>query len=72
MLISNACLATTTRGNEFFLAPDYLAMTRDCNVVKSVHVQAFGFPGNSVGKRLGCKGKQTSMGIPRASSGIPI
>jgi predicted TIM-barrel fold metal-dependent hydrolase len=26
-----------------FLAPDYVALTRDANVVKSVHIQAFGF-----------------------------
>jgi hypothetical protein len=31
-----------------FLAPDYIPLTRDSNVVKSVHVQAFGFPGYPV------------------------
>ena len=33
-----------------FLAPDYFAMTRGWNVVKSVHIQAFGFPDDPVGE----------------------
>lgn len=32
------------------LAPDYIALTRDSNVVKSVHVQPFGFPGHPGGR----------------------
>jgi hypothetical protein len=31
-----------------FFAPDYIAMTRGCHVVKSVHLQTFGFPHDPV------------------------
>ena len=48
-----------------FLAPDYLAMTRDCHVVKSVHVQAFGFPDNPVGETAWLQEQADQYGYPQ-------
>jgi predicted TIM-barrel fold metal-dependent hydrolase len=48
-----------------FLAPDYIAMTRDCHVVKSVHVQAFGFPDNPVGETAWLQGQADQYGYPQ-------
>jgi predicted TIM-barrel fold metal-dependent hydrolase len=48
-----------------FLAPDYIAMTRDCNVVKSVHVQAFGFPDDPVGETTWLQGQADQYGYPQ-------
>lgn len=48
-----------------FVAPDYVAMTRDCNVVKSVHVQAFGFPDDPVGETAWLQGQADQYGYPQ-------
>ncbi|MBV9035072.1 MAG: hypothetical protein JO182_11330, partial [Acidobacteriaceae bacterium] len=48
-----------------FLAPDYLTMTRDCHVVKSVHVQAFGFPDNPVGETAWLQEQADQYGCPQ-------
>ena len=48
-----------------FLAPDYIAMTRDCNIVKSVHVQAFGFPDNPVGETAWLQAQADQYGYPQ-------
>lgn len=48
-----------------FLAPDYMAMTRDCHVVKSVHVQAFGFPDHPVGETAWLQAQADQYGYPQ-------
>ncbi len=48
-----------------FLAPDYAAMIRDCRVVKSVHVQAFGFPDHPVGETAWLQGQAEQYGYPQ-------
>lgn len=49
-----------------FLAPDYITMTAGCNVAKSVHVQAFGFPDNPVGETAWLEQQADRYGYPSA------
>lgn len=48
-----------------FLVPDYVALIGGFNVVKSVHVQAFGFPGNPVGETEWLEQQATENGFPQ-------
>jgi predicted TIM-barrel fold metal-dependent hydrolase len=47
-----------------FLRPDYMALTRDSNVVKSVHVQAFGFPDRPVAETEWLREQAARYGYP--------
>jgi predicted TIM-barrel fold metal-dependent hydrolase len=47
-----------------FLVPDYLALTRGWNIVKSVHVQAFGFPGRPVAETDWLQAQANRYGFP--------
>jgi predicted TIM-barrel fold metal-dependent hydrolase len=47
-----------------FLAPDYLSLTKDSNVVKSVHVQAFGFPNHPVDETRWLQEQSNRYGYP--------
>jgi predicted TIM-barrel fold metal-dependent hydrolase len=47
-----------------FLVPDYIALTRDSNVVKSVHVQAFGFPNHPVAETAWLQEQADLYGYP--------
>jgi len=47
-----------------FIARDYVSMTRNCRVVKSVHVQAFGFPDHSAGETAWLQGQADQYGYP--------
>jgi len=47
-----------------FLAPDYIALTHDENVVKSVHVQAFGFADDPVGETAWLSEQTRQYGYP--------
>ena len=47
-----------------FLVPDYFAMTLGWNVVKSVHIQAFGFPDDPVGETEWVQKQTDKYGYP--------
>ena len=47
-----------------FLVPDYLALTRGSNIVKSVHLQAFGFPGHPVAETEWLQKQADEFGYP--------
>jgi predicted TIM-barrel fold metal-dependent hydrolase len=47
-----------------FLFADYAALTRGSNVVKSVHIQALGFPDNPVGETEWLQGQADRHGYP--------
>jgi predicted TIM-barrel fold metal-dependent hydrolase len=47
-----------------FLAPDYMALTRGANVVKSIHVQAFGFPNDPVAETAWLREQADRYGYP--------
>jgi predicted TIM-barrel fold metal-dependent hydrolase len=47
-----------------FLAQDYMDLTHDANVVKSVHIQAFGFPDDPVAETRWLQEQTTQYGYP--------
>jgi predicted TIM-barrel fold metal-dependent hydrolase len=47
-----------------FLVPDYMRLTSGFNVVKSVHVQAFGFPNNPAGETQWLQEQADQYGYP--------
>jgi predicted TIM-barrel fold metal-dependent hydrolase len=47
-----------------FLAPAYVALTRDANVVKSVHIQAFGFVDDPVAETTWLRAQTSRYGYP--------
>jgi predicted TIM-barrel fold metal-dependent hydrolase len=48
-----------------FLAPDYTALTHGYNIVKSVHIQAFGFPGHPVAETAWLQQQANQYGYPQ-------
>jgi predicted TIM-barrel fold metal-dependent hydrolase len=49
-----------------FLAPDYMALTHGANVVKSIHIQAFGFADDPVAETTWLREQSSRYGYPSA------
>ena len=68
-LMNNAAPLITLGGNydklkQTFLVKDYVALTKNQNIAKSIHVEAFGFEGNPVLETQWLQKQADQFGFP--------